>query len=357
MNGFFNPFVGGANGSGGGGGGDDYVKTINLLQEPYLSTVQNGSLSDDTGQPTARPDRATCYSYIDIPDNSARFKVDIKISDKAGKYFVDLYDENENYLYSATKSTDPLTNASYYSFTDSGTLRTVHPSAKKIRVGVRNASNTNFLASSITEFKATFVGNTYTATDVSYSGASSGLTATNVQDAIDEVQRNIENIPNPMSYQGTLGVGGEVTELPAPSEANRGYTYKVVTAGTYQGIAAKVGDTFISYATRWDLVPSGDEPSVIVDDELSTTSVNPVQNKVVTEALDGKVNTEEGKGLSTNDYTTAEKTKLAGLSNYDDTEVRGLIATKADASIFDPISESAYEALATKDKPLYFIYD
>lgn len=34
-----------------------------------------------------------------------------------------------------------------------------------------------------------------------------------------------------------------------------------------------------------------------------------------------------------------------------------LKATKADASILTPISESAYEALATKDKPLYFIYD
>ena len=34
------------------------------------------------------------------------------------------------------------------------------------------------------------------------------------------------------------------------------------------------------------------------------------------ELLAGKVNVEEGKGLSTNDYTTAEKTKLASLENY-----------------------------------------
>lgn len=157
-------------------------------------------------------------------------------------------------------------------------------------------------------------GKAPTASEIPYDGLSSGISATDVQGAIDEVQENIENIPRPMSYQGTLGVGGEITELPAPSEANRGYTYKVVTDGTYQSIAAKVGDTFISYATRWDLVPSGDEPSVIVDDELSMTSVNPVQNKVITETLDGKVNTEEGKGLSTNDYTTTEKTKLAGIA-------------------------------------------
>ncbi len=31
--------------------------------------------------------------------------------------------------------------------------------------------------------------------------------------------------------------------------------------------------------------------------------------------LDGKVNTESGKGLSTNDYTTAEKNKLAGIAS------------------------------------------
>lgn len=43
----------------------------------------------------------------------------------------------------------------------------------------------------------------------------------------------------------------------------------------------------------------------------------------------GKVDKVTGKGLSTNDYTTAEKNKLAGLNNYDDTEVRGLIAENA----------------------------
>lgn len=41
-----------------------------------------------------------------------------------------------------------------------------------------------------------------------------------------------------------------------------------------------------------------------------------------------KVDKVSGKGLSTNDYTTAEKQKLAGLSSYDDTELRGLINGK-----------------------------
>ena len=43
------------------------------------------------------------------------------------------------------------------------------------------------------------------------------------------------------------------------------------------------------------------------------------------ELIAGKVDKQTGKGLSTNDYTTEEKTKLAGLSNYNDSEVRELI--------------------------------
>lgn len=33
----------------------------------------------------------------------------------------------------------------------------------------------------------------------------------------------------------------------------------------------------------------------------------------------------EGKGLSTNDFTTALKTKLEGLTNYDDSDIRNII--------------------------------
>ena len=80
------------------------------------------------------------------------------------------------------------------------------------------------------------------------------------------------------------------------------------------------------------LIPGGSSGGDIdVDDALSSNSENPVQNKVIKAALDGKVNAVNGKGLSTNDYTTEEKNKLSGLSNYDDTALRGLIAGKQDA--------------------------
>lgn len=52
----------------------------------------------------------------------------------------------------------------------------------------------------------------------------------------------------------------------------------------------------------------------VVDDALSSSSTNPVQNKAINTALGNKVDKVSGKGLSTNDYTTEEKTKLSGIA-------------------------------------------
>lgn len=42
------------------------------------------------------------------------------------------------------------------------------------------------------------------------------------------------------------------------------------------------------------------------------------------------IKNQQGKGLSTNDYTTEEKTKLAGLNNYDDSAITSALANKVD---------------------------
>ena len=53
----------------------------------------------------------------------------------------------------------------------------------------------------------------------------------------------------------------------------------------------------------------------IVESSLSDTSTNPVQNKVINSALSKKVDKVDGKGLSTNDFTGALKSKLDGIAN------------------------------------------
>ena len=45
--------------------------------------------------------------------------------------------------------------------------------------------------------------------------------------------------------------------------------------------------------------------------------------------IDGKVDKVEGKGLSSNDFTNDYKTKLDGLNNYNDTDIKNSISNKA----------------------------
>lgn len=71
----------------------------------------------------------------------------------------------------------------------------------------------------------------------------------------------LATLPEPMVFKGSLGTGGTITSLPTASSSNKGYVYKVITAGTYASQSAKVGDTFISDGSAWVLIPSGDEPS------------------------------------------------------------------------------------------------
>lgn len=61
---------------------------------------------------------------------------------------------------------------------------------------------------------------------------------------------------------------------------------------------------------------------------LTSLDIKPIEGDIadnttaITTLQNGKVDKVTGKQLSTEDFTTAEKTKLAGLSNYDDTQVQ-----------------------------------
>lgn len=95
------------------------------------------------------------------------------------------------------------------------------------------------------------------------------------------VQDAIEALPEPMVFKGSLGTGGTITALPVDGSASIGDTYKVITAGTYAGQSAKVGDTFIcetktSSANTWTLIPSGDEPSGTVT-SITIKATSPIE--------------------------------------------------------------------------------
>lgn len=109
--------------------------------------------------------------------------------------------------------------------------------------------------------------------DVTLTAADVGAaTAQDISDAIDA-------LPEPMVFKGSLGTGGTITTLPTAASTNTGYTYKVITAGTYASQTAKVGDTFISTGSKWELIPSGDEPNgTVTSVTISATSPIAIDN-------------------------------------------------------------------------------
>ena len=145
-------------------------------------------------------------------------------------------------------------------FTDgSATIASESNGVVTIKVGVNQTSGkiANSSGSDITLGTAAKKG---VATSISSSSTDNDLaTAKAVNDAIT-------SLPSPMVFKGSLGTGGTITTLPTASAANEGYTYKVITAGTYAGQAAGVGDLFIcgkpegSSSYSWILIPAGDEP-------------------------------------------------------------------------------------------------
>ena len=127
------------------------------------------------------------------------------------------------------------------------------------------------------------------------SGSSNLVTSGAVYTAID-------NLPEPMVFKGTLGTGGTITSLPTASSANEGFTYKVITAGTYASTSAKVGDVFVSNGSSWVLIPSGDTDS----DTWRNIKVNGTE-KLTTAISSGAVDFVNGTGTTASFTTSGSK--------------------------------------------------
>ncbi|MBQ3337578.1 MAG: hypothetical protein IJG80_09265 [Selenomonadaceae bacterium] len=149
---------------------------------------------------------------------------------------------------------------------------------------------------------------------------------------------------------GGLRVKGSVANYAAlPANATVGDMYNITNAGgtDENGVAIKAGDNVVKTETGWDNfggtvdlsnyvqkdgakqlstedfttafktklegIEAGADVNVIESVKVDGTALTVDANKAVNIDLSGKVDKVTGKGLSTEDYTTAEKTKLGGV--------------------------------------------
>lgn len=111
------------------------------------------------------------------------------------------------------------------------------------------------------------------------------------------------------------------------------------------GKGLSTNDFTTAEKTKLDGVEAGANKT-IVDSVLDAESTNPVQNKVINNALSDKVDKVDGKGLSTEDYTTTEKTKLAGIETGAN---KTIVDSELNISSTNPIQNSI---VATEIKSL-----
>ena len=152
---------------------------------------------------------------------------------------------------------------------------------------------------------------------------------------IQDTGKKISDIPFYKAFQNAND--------PAPRK-----TIQLANHDTISGIKTDGTGVNIAMVSKWDKVDLGSSQIqmnlnsnadvTINDQDVVLTNANFANHFTipstegfateifVTEGLDSKVDKVEGKDLSSNDFTDAEKTKLASLENYDDTTVLAKIA-------------------------------
>lgn len=153
-----------------------------------------------------------------------------------------------------------------------------------------------------------------------------------------------------MIYKGTIGTDGTVTALPSTT-AQTGWTYKVITAGTYAGQACEVGDMIIcltdgssSTAATWTVVQSNLDgavtgPSSSVNGNLavfSGTTGKVIKDGGTIEAANPTLSFGGTSALGNVGSTTFKITMPAlptkadiGLSNVDNTADKDKVVAQA----------------------------
>lgn len=129
------------------------------------------------------------------------------------------------------------------------------------------------------------------------------------------VKAAIDALPEPMIFKGTLGTNGTITSLPTAAASNEGYTYKVITTGTYASQSAKIGDVFISNGSSWNLIPSGDEPSGTVTNISQGTGIVCTPNPITSSGTISHANTSSQASVSNSGRTYIQSITLDSMGH------------------------------------------
>ena len=109
---------------------------------------------------------------------------------------------------------------------------------------------------------------------------------------------------------GPQGPKGDTGEAGPQGPKGDAFVYEDFTTEQLAALKGPKGDT----GAQGPMGPAGSDATVTVDDTLSDTSTNPVQNKVVEAALKGKAGTSIATTSKNGLMSSIDKAKLDGIS-------------------------------------------
>lgn len=145
---------------------------------------------------------------------------------------------------------------------------------------------------------------------------------------LDEIraQAAVFNV-NIATLQSMVGTPLIATTAAGMTNHNKIYVYTGNETGyTY-------GDWYYWDGTEWQSGGQYNSVPIVVDQTPTSGSINPVSSNGVYTELGNKVDKVSGKGLSTEDYTTSDKTKLAGLTQIEVDDTLSVAGRAADAKV------------------------
>ena len=162
----------------------------------------------------------------------------------------------------------------------------------------------------------------------------------------NELKNNIENvnnyaksIENNLNSEISTRQNNDLLHDTKINEVESNLNSEISRAESAENTLSNRCDTYDSHIANSDnphnvtksQIGLGNVTNVSTTDTITLNSENNITSGAVYTALENKVDKVSGKGLSDQNFTLAEKTKLAGLKNYDDTSIQSRISANENA--------------------------
>lgn len=183
-----------------------------------------------------------------------------------------------------------------------------------------------------------------------------------LQNNIDDVQTNVDNVNNSLNSEIVTRQNKDLSHETRMTEIESNLNSEISRATNAENNLSYRCDSYDSHVSNTEnphnvtaeQVGLGNVTNVSTTDTITLDSEKNITSGAVYNALSNKVDKIDGRGLSEQNFTYAEKTKLAGLENYDDTSIQSRISANenaittlnGDASVSGSVDKKIADAIA-----------